>query len=121
MTQTISALREKVGASADALKSAADLQRALLRDELGRREDIYGCNLEEIRRLWGVLEGIRQARRALDRIAKVVDYFPSAKEMLVGLSNDEVDRLDSPSFYLGRLASHASNVRTLLSLFDGED
>lgn len=123
MIQSTSALRKRVGVSLDALKSAADTQRALLRYELGRREEIHGCNLEEIRHLWGVLDGIRHARRALLCIAKVVDDFPSAKEMLVGLSNDplEVDRLDSPSFYLGRLSSHASTVRTLLSLFDGVD
>ena len=114
MIPTISALRAKVGASADALKVAATTQRTLIRQALA-------CgDTEEVRRLWGVLEGIRQARRALLRIAKAVDDFPTAKEMLVSLSNDpsEVDRLDSPSFYLGRLSLHASKVRTLLSLFD---
>lgn len=117
MIPTISALRAKVGASAAALKVAATTQRTLIRQALA-------CgDTEEVRRLWGVLEGIRQARRALLRITKVVDDFPSAKDMLVGLSNDpsEVDRLDSPSFFLGRLASHASSVRILLALFDGGD
>lgn len=122
MIPTQSGLRKRVGASLDALKSAADTQRALLRDELGRREDMYGCDLEEIRRLWAVLEGIRLARRALIRVTRRVDEFPSAKVTLLGLSNDpsESDRLDSPSFYLGRLASHANDVRILLSLFDDE-
>jgi len=117
MIQTQSELRKRVGASLDALKVAASVQRTLIRQALA-------CgDTEEIRHLWAVLEGIRQARRALLRIAKVVDDFPSTKDMLVSLSNDpsEVDRLDSPSFYLGRLSSHASAVRILLSLFDGGD